>query len=80
MKVYLKDQQFNFPAHLEFMKMQPVIDYDIAGLTEKTSSIVINTNKKLVEARINETCHHQRFEMGSQFRRYRRNRQRKSER
>ena len=49
MKVYLKDQQFNFPAHLEFLKMQPVSDYDIAGLTEKTSSIVINTNKELAE-------------------------------
>lgn len=49
MKVYLHDQASSFPAHLNFLKMQPVSDYDPAGLTEKTSSIIINTNKELAK-------------------------------
>lgn len=49
MKIYFKDQEGNFPAHLDFLRTLPVSDYDIAGLNEKTSSILINTDRKLAE-------------------------------
>ncbi|WP_276503489.1 DUF1990 family protein [Terrimonas pollutisoli] len=49
MKVYLNNQESNFPAHLNLLKAQPVSDYDITRLTEKTSSIIINTDKDLAE-------------------------------
>ena len=48
MKIYLTDQVKYFPKHLEFLKRQDVIEYDISKLSEKTTSISINTNKDLV--------------------------------
>lgn len=47
MKIYLTDQAKSFPKHLEFLKRQDVIEYDISKLSEKTTSISINTNKDL---------------------------------
>ena len=49
MKIYLADQAKSFPKHLEFLKRQDVIVYDISKLSEKTSSINIDTDKKLTD-------------------------------
>ncbi|MFC0774809.1 DUF1990 family protein [Terrimonas alba] len=49
MKVYRNNQKPDFPVHLNLLKAQPVSNYDITRLTEKTSSITINTNKGLAE-------------------------------
>ena len=49
MKIYLTDQSKHFPEHLEFLKKQPVMKYDKAGLIEKTTVIPVNTNKELHE-------------------------------
>lgn len=47
MKIYLTDQAKSFPKHLEFLKRQDVIEYDISKLSEKSTSISINANKDL---------------------------------
>jgi uncharacterized protein DUF1990 len=49
MKIYLTDQAKSFPKHLEFLKRQDVIVYDISKLSEKTSSINIDTDKNLTD-------------------------------
>ena len=49
MKIYLNNQESNFPVHLKFLKMQPVSSYNTADLAEKTSDIAINTSKQLAE-------------------------------
>lgn len=41
MKIYLKDQTFNFRKHLEILKAKPVMAYDVSLLKEKVSSIEI---------------------------------------
>jgi len=45
MKIYLTDQSKNFPKHLDELKLQPVIQYDISKLTEKTTIVKIDTDK-----------------------------------
>lgn len=47
MKVYLTDQSKQFLKHLEFLKKQPVIQYDKTRLTEKKTFITIDTTKEL---------------------------------
>lgn len=47
MKICLTDQAKSFPKHLEFLKRQDIIGYDILKLTEKTTSISIDANKDL---------------------------------
>lgn len=47
MKIFLTDQAKSFPKHLEFLKRQDIIEYDISKLTEKTTSISIDTHKDL---------------------------------
>jgi hypothetical protein len=47
MKFYLKDQKNKFKQHLDFLKAKKVIDYDKSRLTEKTTTIDIQTTKKL---------------------------------
>src|SRR5260221_4970646 len=47
MRVYLTDQSKNFPQQLELLKQQPVMHYDKAKLTEKTTTIRIDTSKEL---------------------------------
>ena len=49
MKIYLTDQAKSFSKHLEFLKRQEIIEYDISKLTEKTSSISIDTDKNLAD-------------------------------
>lgn len=49
MKVYLTDQTKKFRKHLEFLKRQEIIKYDISKLNEKTMTIEIDTNKNLTD-------------------------------
>lgn len=52
MKIYLTDQTKSFPKHLEFLKRQDIIEYDISKLTEKTTSIGIDTYKNLADLNV----------------------------
>ncbi len=47
MRIYLTDQSINFAKHLEYLKRQPIIQYDPSKLIEKTTVIPIDTNKNL---------------------------------
>src|SRR6266496_1291739 len=49
MKIYLTDQAKNFLKHLEFLKRQEIIKYDISKLKEKTTIIEIDTNRNLAD-------------------------------
>lgn len=49
MKIYFTDQTKKFPQHLEFLKRQSVMEYDMSKLTEKITSIPIDTTKGLNE-------------------------------
>jgi len=49
MRIYLTDQVKDFPQHLEFLKGQPVTQYDRSRLIEKTTIISIDTTKDLPE-------------------------------
>ena len=49
MKIYLTNQAEKFPEHLEFLKQQPVRQYERSKLTEKTTVISIDTRKELQE-------------------------------
>lgn len=47
MRIYLTDQKNKFNQYLEFLKTKKVMDYDKSRLTEKNSTIDINTTKKI---------------------------------
>lgn len=47
MKVYFTDQAKNFPQHLEYLKKQPVMQYDKSQLVEKITVINLATKKEL---------------------------------
>jgi hypothetical protein len=47
MKIYLTDQRNKFKQHLDFLKTKGVMSYDKNRLTEKITTIEINTNKKI---------------------------------
>ena len=47
MKIYVTDQKNKFKKHLDFLKNKKVMDYDKTHLTEKTTTIEINTTKKI---------------------------------
>ena len=47
MKIYLTDQKNKFKQHLDFLKTKKVMDYDKSRLTNKISTIDIDTTKKL---------------------------------
>lgn len=47
MKIYLTDQKNKFKQHLDFLKTKDVMDYDKTRLTEKITTIEINTTKKI---------------------------------
>lgn len=49
MKIYLTDQAKKLSRHLEYLKQQPVMLYDTTKLTEKTTTIKIDTLKKFQE-------------------------------
>ena len=45
MKIYLTDQKNKFKQHLDFLKDKKVMDYDKSRLTEKITTIDIETTK-----------------------------------
>lgn len=47
MRIYLTDQKNKFRPHLDFLKSKKVMDYDKSRLTEKITTIDIDTNKKI---------------------------------
>jgi hypothetical protein len=47
MKIYLTDQQNKFIQHLDFLKAKKVMAYDKTRLTEKITTIYIDTTKKI---------------------------------
>lgn len=47
MKIYLAEQKNKFKQHLDFLKTQRVMDYDISRLKEKTTVTTIETDKKM---------------------------------
>lgn len=47
MKIYLTDQISKFKQHLDFLKSKKVMGYDKSRLTEKITTIEINTTKKI---------------------------------
>ena len=49
MKIYLTDQSKKFKIHLDYLKRQDILQYDIRQLTEKTTSIAIHSKKDLKE-------------------------------
>jgi hypothetical protein len=52
MKIYLTDQKNKFKQHLDFLKDKKVMDYDKTRLTEKITTINIDTTKKLDQLNI----------------------------
>ena len=49
MKVYLTDQSKKFSQHHERLKLEPIMNYNLGELTEKTTEISIDTTKDLNE-------------------------------
>lgn len=47
MRIYLTDQKNKLKQHLDFLKTKKVMDYEKSRLTEKISTIAINTTKKI---------------------------------
>jgi hypothetical protein len=47
MKIYLKDQNTKFKKHLDYLKSKGVMYYKKTRLTEKITTIQINTTKKI---------------------------------
>lgn len=45
MKIYLTDQSAHFPEHLQRLKREPVMAYEVAALKEQSNSIVIRSSK-----------------------------------
>jgi len=61
MKIYLTDQKNNFKKHLDFLKTKLVMNYDKSGLTEKNTTIAINTTKKIDELNLDFLFDYQIF-------------------
>ncbi|MES2559407.1 MAG: DUF1990 family protein [Bacteroidota bacterium] len=49
MKIYITDQKSKFRQHLDFFKTMNVMEYDRSRLTEKITTIEIETSKKIHE-------------------------------
>jgi hypothetical protein len=47
MKIYLTDQKKNLTGHLNFLKSRPVMKFDKSRLTEKTTTINIDTKTSI---------------------------------
>ena len=47
MKIYLSDQKNKFKQHLDFLKTKRIMEYDKTRLTEKITTIAINTTTKI---------------------------------
>jgi hypothetical protein len=61
MKIYLTDQKNNFKKHLDFLKTKLIMNYDKSRLTEKSTTININTTKKIDELNLNFLFDYQIF-------------------
>jgi len=61
MKIYLTDQKNNFKKHLDFLKTKLVMNYDKSKLTEKNTTIAINTTKKIDELNLDFLFDYQIF-------------------
>ena len=61
MKIYLTDQKNKFKQHLDFLKKKDVMDYDKTGLTEKITTIEINTTKKIDQLNLDFLFNYQIF-------------------
>lgn len=53
MKIYLADQKNKFKQHLELLKTREIMYYEKPSLTEKITTIEINTAKKLNQLNLN---------------------------
>ncbi len=47
MKIYLAEQKNKFKQHLDYLKTQRVMQYELSRLKQKTTSTTIGTNKKI---------------------------------
>lgn len=61
MRIYLTDQKNKFNQHLDFLKTKKVMDYDKSWLTEKISTIEINTTKKIDQLNLDFLFEYQIF-------------------
>ncbi|MCH5598646.1 DUF1990 family protein [Niabella ginsengisoli] len=61
MKIYLTDQKKKFTQHLDFLKTKKVMDYDKSRLTEKITTIDIDTTKKLEQLNVDFLFNYQIF-------------------
>ena len=61
MKIYLTDQKNKFKQHLDLMKTKKVMDYDKSRLTDKISTIDIETTKKLDQLKLDFLFEYQIF-------------------
>ena len=61
MKIYLLEQKNKFKKHLDFLKMKLVMNYDKSKLTEKNTTININTTKKIDELNLDFLFDYQIF-------------------
>lgn len=61
MKIYLTDQKNRFKQHLDFLKTKKVMDYDKPRLTEKITTIDIDTTKKLEQLNLDFLFDYQIF-------------------
>ena len=61
MKIYLKDQKYKFKKHLDFLKTKKVMKYDKSQLTEKITTIDINTTKTLEQLNLDFLFDYQIF-------------------
>jgi hypothetical protein len=51
--IYLTDQRNKFKKHLDFLKTKKVVGYDKSQLTERNTTIDINTTKRLDQLNLN---------------------------
>jgi hypothetical protein len=61
MKIYLLDQKSKFEKHLDFLKKQPIMEYDKSTLKEKISIVEIQTTKKIEELNLDFLFKYQIF-------------------
>lgn len=61
MKIYLTDQKNKFKQHLDFLKDKKVMDYDKSRLTEKITTIDIETTKNFDQLNLDFLFNYQIF-------------------
>jgi hypothetical protein len=61
MRIYLKDQNYNFKKHLELLKSKAVMYYEKSQLIEKSTTINIDTTKTLDQLNLDFLFNYQIF-------------------